>query len=623
MKRIEISIKWLFVIVILLLIAGTSISNYIFSYHLYRKNIAENINNIAENLKLNTDKFTTAIETFLYNMQGLVCCGIIKFDEVEKTNNFFIHFMQKFPYVTSINYGDGRGNGYLILHDGDRWLNRIKRAEKKGYVYWHSLSREGKIINTEIKVDDYDPRSTTWYRQALNSDGIQWSREYIFRTTKDPGITASMLLCSKNGEVIGVDVMIKDFSLFLNEISKKLITGSELYLLSNGNHIVAFVNNISPEKGRIYEVNEREFPHLYSALSAIEKDRKLKIFEFKGKKWFLSINKWYLGSREMSLVVLIPHSSVIASLNLYSFYQILLSLFIAFLILIYLTKNYTYPMIEMSEEIKNLGIKPINLENYTNRKDEIGILSRAIVNASYQLIEKRELEQKLTKAGQFEAVKRSLHEAVHRFKDLINAIQGFAILARNKITDSFAINSVDQIINASKKAIYLTKEILTLTAERKYEIKKTDLNSLLSTMKSKIESFMGDEIKTEFVLYEGALIAGIDTEAFSEAIINILANAKEAMPEGGTLTIKTEMTNISDKSYALIVIKDTGIGMDKETKERVFEPFFTTKGAKGTGLGLPITYRIILDHGGFIELDSETNIGTTFRIYLPLYSEEV
>ncbi|WP_297209756.1 MULTISPECIES: ATP-binding protein [Thermodesulfovibrio] len=623
MKRIEISIKWLFVIVIVLLIAGTSISNYIFSYHLYKKNIAENINNIAENLKLNTDKFTTTIETFLYNMQGLVCCGIINFNEVEKTNNFLIHFMQKFTYVTSINYGDGRGNGYLILHDGDRWLNRIKRVDKKGYVYWHSLNREGKIINTEIKADDYDPRSTTWYGQALNSDGIQWSREYIFRTTKDPGITASMLLCSKNGEVIGVDVMIKDFSLFLNETSKKLITGSELYLLSNGKHIVAFVNNIFPEKGRIYEVNEREFPHLYSALYAIEKDRKLKIFEFKGKKWFLNVNKWYLGSREMSLVVLIPHSSVIASLNLYSFYQILLSLFIAFLILIYLTKNYTYPMIEMSEEIKNLGTKPINLENYANRKDEIGILSRAIVDASYQLIEKRELEQKLTKAGQFEAVKRSLHEAVHRFKDLINAIQGFAILARNKITDSFAINSVDQIINASKKAIYLTKEILTLTAERKYEIKKTDLNSLLSTMKSKIESFMGDEIKTEFVLYEGALIAGIDTEAFSEAIINILANAKEAMPEGGTLTIKTEMTNISDKSYALIVIKDTGIGMDKETKERVFEPFFTTKGAKGTGLGLPITYRIILDHGGFIELDSETNIGTTFRIYLPLYSEEV
>lgn len=620
MSRLIFSIKWLFIIVIVFLVAGIFISNYLFSYYLHRRSVTENINSLSENMKLQTDNFVKAVEIFLYNIQGLVCCGILNFDEIEKTNGFFIHFMQKFPQVTSINYGDGKGNGYLILYDKGKWFNRIKKERQKNIVIWNTLNNEGKIIKREIKFDDYDPRQTTWYKQALNAEGIQWSKEYIFRTTKDPGITASLLLCSKSKEIVGIDIMIKDLSLFLGQLSKKFPSNSKLYLISDGHQIIALVDEISVEAGKIYELNEKEFPLLYKALSIINNGDQLKTLEFKGQKWFLNIKRWNLGSRNLYLLVLIPTISVTGTLNLYLLYQIIVSLFISFFVLLYLTKKYTFPIIELSKEIQNLGIKKISLENYSNRKDEIGHLSKAISEISYQIMEKKELERKLSKAEQFEAIRRSLNEAIHRFKDLINVIQGFALIAQTKISNEFAKGAIDQIINASKRAIYLIKEILTLTGERKYEMHKTDLNSFISIIKSKILYYM-DKIETEFIFYEGMLNVSLDKEAFTEAIMNIITNAKEAMPQVGRLTIKTDLVKISGKYFALLLIQDTGVGMDKDTKDKIFDPFFTTKGAKGTGLGLSITYRTILDHGGFIEVDSELNKGTIFRIYLPIHDE--
>jgi signal transduction histidine kinase len=113
----------------------------------------------------------------------------------------------------------------------------------------------------------------------------------------------------------------------------------------------------------------------------------------------------------------------------------------------------------------------------------------------------------------------------------------------------------------------------------------------------------------------------LDIEAFDEVLMNLVLNAKDAMPEGGTLTIKTKIASFLDKQFAVLSVSDTGVGMDEETIKRIFEPFFTTKGAKGTGLGLSIVYKIIKDHSGFIEVQSEIGKGTTFKIYLPLIKD--
>lgn len=616
MAKFNLNIKWLFVLTMIILFTGITLTNYFFSLHLAEKNLNLHTETVALLFKSETERLINPVENFLYNVQALVCCKILNFNDIVKTNKFFMDFIKKYPYVTSINYGDGKGNGYLILNDRGKWLNRIKKAEYRQYVLWHTLNSDGEIIEKKIVKDNYDPRNTIWYKQALQSNDIYWSKEYTFRTTKDPGITASLLLCSDLKEVVGIDVMIKNLSLFLSKAKQKLHPEAKLYLISENEDLIAFSNEITPEPGKIYKLDKNIFPLLYHAIES-EKNESFYKISFNNQKWFVKIENFNIRNRNLSLVTLLPQTVITKSLYLHLFYQIFASL-ILLLSLIYITNRYINPLIEIARETSNLGFKEIYFDKFVRRKDEIGHLSKAISDASVKILEARVMERQLEELHYFESIKRSLGEAVHRFKDLINIIQGFATLAQPKVSNEFAKNALDQIINASKRAIYLSKEILSVTGERKYEMKVVDLNSILLSMKSKLETSASKSIQIVYEILDSSLPVKLDIEAFDEVLMNLITNAHDAMPEGGKLTIKTKIASFLNKKFAVLYVSDTGIGMDEETKKRIFEPFFTTKGAKGTGLGLSIVYRIIKDHEGFIEVESEIGKGTTFKIYLPI-----
>jgi len=618
MAKFILSIKWLFVMVIFVLVTGILTSNYIFSYHFYKKFFDHHIDTVSALFQKGTENITKPVEVFLYNVEALVCCRVLDFNEVEKTNRFLMEFMKKYPYVTSINYGDGNGNGYLILNDRGKWLNRIKRVGDTEHVVWNTLNNDGKIIKKIRVKDNYDPRKTVWYNQALHSKDIQWSKEYIFRTTKDPGVTASLKLCRNSKQIVGIDIMIKDLSVLLNKIKENVHPETKLYLLSNGDHVIAYTDEVQPEQSKIYTLDEKKFPLLFKALNSGVNASNI---TFNNQKWFVNIKKWENKNRQYSLVVLIPHVAITKSLRLHLFYQSFFSLLLTFFVFLYISRRYIEPLIDISKQMPEIGFKKIYLEKHSQRTDEIGYLSRAISDVSVQILKAKEIERKIQESNHFESVRRSLGEAVHRFKDIINIIQGFATLAQPKVSNEFAKNALDQIINASKRAIYLTKEILNVTGERKYEMKITDLNSIILSMKTKIEVSTEDSIKIVYEILNTPLPVKLDIEAFDEVLMNLVLNAKDAMPEGGTLTIKTKIASFLDKQFAVLSVSDTGVGMDEETIKRIFEPFFTTKGAKGTGLGLSIVYKIIKDHSGFIEVQSEIGKGTTFKIYLPLIKD--
>ncbi|WP_028842168.1 sensor histidine kinase [Thermodesulfovibrio yellowstonii] len=618
MAKFILSIKWLFVMVIFVLVTGILTSNYLFSYHFYKKFFDHHIDTVSALFQKGTENITKPVEVFLYNVEALVCCRVLNFNEVEKTNRFLMEFMKKYPYVTSINYGDGNGNGYLILNDRGKWLNRIKRVGDTEHVVWNTLNNDGKIIKKIRVKDNYDPRKTVWYNQALHSKDIQWSKEYIFRTTKDTGVTASLKLCRNSKQIVGIDIMIKDLSVLLNKIKENVHPETKLYLLSNGDHVIAYTDEVQPEQSKIYTLDEKKFPLLFKALNSGVNASNI---TFNNQKWFVNIKKWENKNRQYSLVVLIPHVAITKSLRLHLLYQSFFSLLLTFFVFLYISRRYIEPLIDISKQMPEIGFKKIYLEKHSQRTDEIGYLSRAISDVSMQILKAKEIERKIQESNHFESVRRSLGEAVHRFKDIINIIQGFATLAQPKVSNEFAKNALDQIINASKRAIYLTKEILNVTGERKYEMKITDLNSIILSMKTKIEVSTEDSIKIVYEILNTPLPVKLDIEAFDEVLMNLVLNAKDAMPEGGTLTIKTKTASFLDKQFAVLSVSDTGVGMDEETIKRIFEPFFTTKGAKGTGLGLSIVYKIIKDHSGFIEVQSEIGKGTTFKIYLPLIKD--
>jgi len=248
--------------------------------------------------------------------------------------------------------------------------------------------------------------------------------------------------------------------------------------------------------------------------------------------------------------------------------------------------------------------------------------------------EKTKLEAQLQRAQRLESIGTLASGFAHNFNNLLMGIMAnISIMLLDIDSDhqhyKYLKNIEKQIINGSKLAGQLTG----YARVGKYEVKPIDLNKLLKETSNTFKIAKKD-VRIHQYLNENLYKIEADIGQIEQAILNLFVNAADAMPEGGELFIET--MNVTDKditgkpyhtkpgSYVLLSIKDTGIGMDKMTRERIFEPFFTTKSlAEGTGLGLSSTYGIIKGHGGYIAVDSEKGHGATFRLYLPATEKEV
>ena len=197
-----------------------------------------------------------------------------------------------------------------------------------------------------------------------------------------------------------------------------------------------------------------------------------------------------------------------------------------------------------------------------------------------------------------------------------------------------AKEDMNEVIIAAKRAVDLTQKLLIFSRKQAIEVQTINLNDLILALQKMIRQIVRESTEFNLDLAERPLIVLADTGQIEQVLINLASNARDAMPDGGRLTIGTGLVEIDDDyvaaygygkpgTYALITVADTGLGMDAETKKKIFEPFFTTKGVgAGTGLGLAISYGILKQHNGYINVYSESGKGSVFNIFLPL-SEEV
>lgn len=250
--------------------------------------------------------------------------------------------------------------------------------------------------------------------------------------------------------------------------------------------------------------------------------------------------------------------------------------------------------------------------------------------------EKAEAEQKrlhaqLLHAHKMEAVGQLAGGIAHDFNNMLTAIMGYAgLLKLNMEQDSVLLPYVEQILTSSEKASNLTQQLLAFSRRQIINPKPANLNSILKDIEKLLSRLIREDIELRILPSAVGLTAIVDNVQIEQALINLATNARDAMPNGGMLSIQACATKIDDEfikmhgygkpgNYALITVSDTGIGMDDETKKRIFEPFFTTKElGRGTGLGLSIVYGIIKQHDGYIDVYSEKGKGATFKIYLPL-----
>ena len=258
----------------------------------------------------------------------------------------------------------------------------------------------------------------------------------------------------------------------------------------------------------------------------------------------------------------------------------------------------------------------------------------SLASVGRDLTQIKSTEERLRQTQKMEAVGKLAGGIAHDFNNLLTSINGYADLAMAKVDSGELHDFLHEIRKSGERAATLTRQLLAYSRKQVLTPKSLVLNSIVQNMESMVSRLIGEDIALQARLAPDLGKVKVDPGQVEQILLNLIFNARDAMPNGGTLEIKTETVFLDDSyvatqldarpgSYALLEVRDSGIGMDKETLEQIFEPFFTTKSiGKGTGLGLSSVYGIVKQSGGNISVWSEPGKGAAFRIYFPIIVED-
>jgi len=279
------------------------------------------------------------------------------------------------------------------------------------------------------------------------------------------------------------------------------------------------------------------------------------------------------------------------------------------------------------------GVSLITHETYRPLRGSEGEI-RGVVGVVRDVTERRAAEEALRNSEdhlrqvqKMEAIGRLAGGIAHDFNNLLTAINGYSELVLDRLQDQDPIREhVEEIRKAGEHAAELTQQLLAFSRKQVIQPRVVDLNLLVEDLRAMLQRLMGEDIELQTQLDGSLSRIKSDPGQLEQVLINLVVNARDAMPKGGTLTIQTENRDLdADKSsahgsgsYVGLVVTDTGIGMDRNVKARIFEPFFTTKETgKGTGMGLSTVYGIVKQNKGRICVDSALGGGTTFSVFFP------
>jgi len=306
----------------------------------------------------------------------------------------------------------------------------------------------------------------------------------------------------------------------------------------------------------------------------------------------------------------------------------------------FISDTFTRPLGSLVEGVRALEAGDFSYPLTAAGGDEVARVTRAFESMRNTLERNQEqreqLEEQLRQAQKMDALGRLAGGVAHDFNNLLTVIKGNSDLAleRMKPTDSVRGNC-EQISRVADRAALLTRQLLAFSRRQMLQPKILDLNELIAEMGRLLQRLLREDIEYKVHLGEPLGRVQADPGQMEQVLLNLIVNASDAMPRGGTLSIETENVRVDERyaqsrtplapgDYVMMAVSDTGYGMDDNIKARIFEPFFTTKEqGKGTGLGLATVYGVVKQSSGYIFVDSAPGTGARFEIYLPQVPEKV
>ena len=262
--------------------------------------------------------------------------------------------------------------------------------------------------------------------------------------------------------------------------------------------------------------------------------------------------------------------------------------------------------------------------------DRTADLEMALADLQEEMKRRQNLEKQLLQSQKMEAIGRLAGGIAHDFNNLLTVILGHGeILRDHHGNEPSTVEGLREIQRAAERASGLTQQLLAFSRRQITVVRVVDLNDAVRQTERMLRRIIGEDVGLALKLALEALPVKIDPTHIDQLVLNLAVNARDAMPDGGTLTIETRRVDLDERDvshrdgisagpHVMLSVSDTGTGMDEATKARIFEPFFTTKEpGKGTGLGLSIVYGIVKQNGGEIVVHSEVGLGTTFQVMLP------
>ena len=299
------------------------------------------------------------------------------------------------------------------------------------------------------------------------------------------------------------------------------------------------------------------------------------------------------------------------------------------------------PLFSHDQTIAGLHIQSLKPNAYTEAELKLaekvsnqiaGAIANAQLFAEHQRseMEKLSLQDQLRQSQKMEAIGRLAGGVAHDFNNLLTVITGYCELSLLGLSkDDSVRQKLNEIAKAAERAGNLTRQLLAFSRRQILEMKVVNLNIILNDLDNMLHRVVGEDIDFKTVFVDELGLVKVDPGQIEQVVMNLVVNARDAMPQGGKLTLETANTELDEGytrshvgvasgAYVMLSVNDTGIGMTKEVKEQIFDPFFTTKEkGKGTGLGLSMVYGIVKQSGGDIYVYSEVGKGTTFTVYFP------